>query len=181
MSTSTTSNIGDLVRPLNPATFDPSSSSTANHELDLTSDESKAPPRSLSANDRIALQALLGVLRNGRLAVKSHDKKLALAGYWQILHALTYLSGFLDSKGLADPIPVGSGFSSIAPIEQSDDKRDNLQKIEDLLVQLVSQVDTRSVIGAVLGAIAVGVGGYLIKDGCEDVKGGIKKILDGDF
>jgi len=109
---------------------------------------------------------MLGVLRNGRITAQSGDNKIANAGKLQIISTISYLAGFLDSKGLLEATQVNAGFISLSQAQPSQSLSDIAGGIEEFLVRLLSQQDTRGPLGI---AIVGGYGAYLIKSGFDEI------------
>jgi hypothetical protein len=171
MSTPIRSNASSLVTALNPADFSEPDVTSDGPAPDLGSSAPASSPGSLDANDRIALQALLGVLRNARVAAQSSDEATAQNGKWQMLSAICYLSGFLDSKGLLEAAPVNAGFEHLTQNQFFSGSADNTaHHIEEILVKMISVPDTR---GPFFAALTGGFAAVVIKSGYDDIMKGL--------
>ena len=123
----------------------------------------------LSANDRVSLQAFLNLFRAARADLHSTDPKVARRADWQLVTLLGYLTGFLDAKGLWTSAPKNGGFMTLYTEHGRPDLDRMLDRLERSIAAALSGPDTR---GGLKSALST-AGGLMQTVGQDMVVGGL--------
>lgn len=165
MPISNTTNLSAIPTPLDPSSFSVPGDMSGTKDLDLISQSKNTP--SITADSVVTLKAALSVLRAARKSSQSPDKSIAVSSQMQIIYTVSYLVGFLESKGLLYAEQARSGFNIINRDPYiSSTKPNPLDIIDEYILKIISSSDTR---GPLLGSIVASFGAYLTKDGFGDM------------